>query len=52
VQRFLWEFIKPYGGAIGPLTLFHILSALLVAYAIAMIATAPDRGAVRDRAFA
>jgi prolipoprotein diacylglyceryltransferase len=52
VQRFLWEFIKPYGGVIGPLTLSHILSALLAAYAIAMIATAPDRGAVHDRAFA
>jgi len=52
VQRFAWEFIKPYGGVIGPLTLFHILSALLAAYAIAMIATAPDRGAVHDRAFA
>ncbi len=35
VQRFRLEFIKPYGAAIGPLTLFHILSALLAAYAIA-----------------
>jgi prolipoprotein diacylglyceryltransferase len=51
-QRFVWEFIKPYGGLIGPLTLFHILSALLAAYAIIMIATAPDRGVVHDRAFA
>lgn len=52
VQRFVWEFIKPYGGVIGPLTLFHILSALLAAYAIIMIATAPDRGTAHDRAFA
>lgn len=52
IQRFAWEFIKPYGGVIGPLTLFHILSALLAAYAIIMIATAPDRGTVHDRAFA
>lgn len=52
VQRFVWEFIKPYGGVIGPLTVFHILSALLAAYAIIMIATAPDRGTVHDRAFA
>lgn len=51
-QRFLWEFVKPYSGVIGPFTLFHILSALLVAYAIAMIATAPDQRAVNDRAFA
>src|SRR5882724_3206641 len=50
-QRFLWEFVKPYGSVIGPFTLFHILSALLVGYAIIMIATAPDQRAVNDRAF-
>jgi prolipoprotein diacylglyceryltransferase len=26
-QRFVWEFLKPYGTLIGPLTLFHLLSA-------------------------
>jgi len=51
-QRFAWEFIKPYGGVIGPFTLFHILSALLVVYAIVMIATAPHQRTVNDRAFA
>src|SRR5947209_11724350 len=25
-QRFLWEFLKPYGALIGPFTLFHLLS--------------------------
>ena len=33
VQRFAWEFLKPYGTVIGPLNLFHLLSLALVAYA-------------------
>jgi hypothetical protein len=40
-QRFVWEFIKPYGTLIGPFTLFHLLSAAVFVYAVAMIATAP-----------
>jgi phosphatidylglycerol:prolipoprotein diacylglycerol transferase len=52
LQRFLWEFIKPYGALVGPFTLFHILSLLLVLYAIVMIATAPTQRVVDDRAFA
>ncbi len=28
-QRFVWEFIKPYGALVGPFTLFHLLSAAL-----------------------
>jgi prolipoprotein diacylglyceryltransferase len=51
-QRFLWEFIKPYGTLIGPFTLFHILSMLILLYAIMMIATAPTPKALDDRAFA
>jgi phosphatidylglycerol:prolipoprotein diacylglycerol transferase len=50
-QRFAWEFFKPYGTLIGSFTLFHILSAALVAYAVVMIATAP-RKAADDRALA
>ena len=52
LQRFLWEFIKPYGVLIGPFTLFHILSSLIFLYAVVMIATAPTPRAVDDRAFA
>src|SRR5262249_11996932 len=48
-QRFLWEFLKPYGTLIGPLTLFQCLSAGLVAYAVVMLATTPGR-TIRDRA--
>ncbi|HUI35639.1 MAG TPA: prolipoprotein diacylglyceryl transferase family protein [Stellaceae bacterium] len=33
LQRFGWEFLKPYGTIIGPLNLFHLLSLALIAYA-------------------
>jgi prolipoprotein diacylglyceryltransferase len=33
-QRFLWEFLKPYGTVVGPFNLFHLLSAALIVYAI------------------
>src|SRR5207237_1292674 len=33
-QRFLWEFLKPYGTVVGPLNLFHLLSLALIAYAL------------------
>ena len=49
-QRFGWEFLKPYAAVLGPLTLFHLLSLAILAYAIVMIATAPDRSTVHDRA--
>jgi prolipoprotein diacylglyceryltransferase len=52
LQRFLWEFIKPYGLLIGPFTLFHILSAMIFLYAVIMIATAPTQGGVDERAIA
>jgi prolipoprotein diacylglyceryltransferase len=34
VQRFAWEFLKPYGTVLGPLNLFHLLSLALIAYAV------------------
>jgi len=51
-QRFGWEFVKPYGAVLGPLSLFHLLSLSILAYAIAMIATAPERNPSHDRAVA
>jgi len=39
-QRFVWEFLKPYGCVLGPFTIFHILSLLLVVYGATMLATA------------
>ncbi|HTS93019.1 MAG TPA: prolipoprotein diacylglyceryl transferase family protein [Stellaceae bacterium] len=45
-QRFLWEFLKPYGTVLGPLNLFHLLSLALLGYAVLygrkeMIASCP-----------
>src|SRR6202044_652737 len=40
LQRFVWEFLKPYGALLGPLTLFHLLSLVILSYALFMIATA------------
>jgi prolipoprotein diacylglyceryltransferase len=51
-QRFAWEFIKPYGAVAGPFTLFHLLSAAIVIYAVVMIATMPNARPVDDHAVA
>jgi prolipoprotein diacylglyceryltransferase len=51
-QRFAWEFLKPYGAVVGPFTLFHLLSLAILAYACAMILTAPQRTPADDRAVA
>jgi phosphatidylglycerol:prolipoprotein diacylglycerol transferase len=34
VQRFAWEFLKPYPSLIGPLNIFHLLTVGLVIYAL------------------
>lgn len=44
-QRFLWEFLKPYGTLIGPLNLFHFICAGLVIYSLVMIARNGRHGA-------
>jgi phosphatidylglycerol---prolipoprotein diacylglyceryl transferase len=36
-QRFLWEFLKPYGTVLGPFNLFHFICVALVIYSIFMI---------------
>lgn len=41
-QRFVWEFFKPYAPLLGPLTLFHLLSLAILAYAAAMLLSAPS----------
>jgi phosphatidylglycerol:prolipoprotein diacylglycerol transferase len=38
VQRFAWEFLKPYPKLIGPFNLFHLLMIGLAAYAVVWIA--------------
>ena len=34
LQRFGWEFLKPYETVLGPLNVFHLLSLGLIAYAV------------------
>lgn len=51
-QRFLWEFLKPYGTLIGPFTLFHLLSLSILLYAAVMLATAPKARPMHERAVA
>ncbi|MCK1358640.1 prolipoprotein diacylglyceryl transferase family protein [Bradyrhizobium sp. 199] len=51
-QRFLWEFLKPYGPLIGPFTLFHLLSLSILLYAAFMLAMAPKARPVHERAAA
>ena len=51
-QRFLWEFLKPYGTLIGPFTLFHLLSLTILLYAAVMLATAPKARPMHERAAA
>jgi prolipoprotein diacylglyceryltransferase len=51
-QRFLWEFLKPYGTLIGPLTLFHLLSLSILLYAAFMLATAPKARRLQNESLA
>ena len=37
VQRFAWEFLKPYPKVIGPFNLFHLVCLVLIAYAWIMM---------------
>jgi phosphatidylglycerol---prolipoprotein diacylglyceryl transferase len=37
-QRFLWEFLKPYGAVAGPFNIFHLVCLAVIAYGVAMIA--------------
>lgn len=52
LQRFVWEFLKPYAGIVGPLTLFHALSFAILLYAAVMLSTAPPPGVTHERAAA
>jgi phosphatidylglycerol---prolipoprotein diacylglyceryl transferase len=42
-QRFIWEFLKPYAAIVGPLNLFHLVCAALVAYALVMLGKSHER---------
>ena len=49
VQRFGWEFLKPYPKLLGPLNLFHLIMLGLAVYAIVWIART-GRAGTGDRA--
>jgi len=42
VQRFLWEFLKPYPAVAGPFNLFQILCAVMLCYSIFMMSRNHD----------
>lgn len=42
-QRFLWEFLKPYGTVIGPFNVFHLCCIALIGYGICMMVAAQKR---------
>ena len=46
-QRFAWEFLKPYPLVLGPLNLYHLISAGLMVYGLGMLWVA--RGNDGDR---
>lgn len=37
LQRFCWEFLKPYGPVAGPLNLFHMTCLLMIIYSVNMM---------------
>lgn len=43
LQRFGWEFLKPYGTVAGPLNIFQCVCIVLFAYSLVMIQTAHER---------
>lgn len=48
IQRFAWEYLKPYPKLVGPFNLFHLMMMGLFAYAIVWIARGkPDPGPAR-----
>lgn len=50
VQRFVWEFLKPYPKLIGPFNVFHVLCAGLVAYGWIYDRRERDRQRAQERA--
>lgn len=37
VQRFAWEFLKPYPAVVGPLNVFHLICIALIGYSVFMM---------------
>ena len=49
LQRFAWEFLKPYAAVAGPLNIFHLAALGAILYASVMIART-ERGHVHQPA--
>jgi len=45
VQRFLWEFLKPYAAVAGPFNLFHFICLGLICYSVFMLGNIHERAA-------
>jgi len=43
VQRFIWEFLKPYPAVLGPFNVFHLVTIGMIAYGVFMIAGSSRR---------
>ena len=37
VQRFAWEFLKPYPPLVGPFNVFHLICIVLIGYSVLMM---------------
>lgn len=46
LQRFAWEFLKPYAALVGPLNLFHLACIALAVYGLAMLRQTGDTPAL------
>ena len=42
IQRFIWEFLKPYPHVLGPLNLFQLICMALIAYSFWMVRQTND----------
>jgi phosphatidylglycerol---prolipoprotein diacylglyceryl transferase len=47
LQRFAWEFLKPYPTVAGPLNLFHLVCLVLLAYSAFMLWQSHEPGAAQ-----
>lgn len=47
VQRFVWEFLKPYPALFGPFNVFHLLCLAMIAYSLVMIGRTRELHPVR-----
>jgi prolipoprotein diacylglyceryltransferase len=42
LQRFVWEFLKPYPSVFGPFNVFHLICIVLIGYSVLMMRKADE----------